>query len=192
MSCPGLSEIYEFLERELSASDRERLEEHFRVCSRCQQLLSDRRQYLASFASLPDLELPPDFTDTVMARLPKLKSPVRLWLWLAGGIYFLFALLVIVMALGTGNLLFPICLQIFKNVFNLAAELSSLIFRAVHLIYGFIKALSILVKVSGGLLSSFLPISNLGLAAFAFSLCLSLTIFWFLVSPVKSSRGEEP
>ncbi len=190
MNCPDLAQIYACLEKELSPEDRLRLEEHLATCSRCRRLLADRRLYLEASSSLPQLELPPGFTERVMAGLPPLKSPARLWLWLAGGAYLLFSLVVAGLALGNKTVLFPICFQVFKNLVNLAADLSSLVFRLVQQAYGVFRAVSIFMGIAGRLLSNFFPASIMGLAALVLSGAISLAFLRLLLRPAKfSDRG---
>ncbi|MBC7348820.1 MAG: zf-HC2 domain-containing protein [Candidatus Aminicenantes bacterium] len=185
MNCPKITEIYACLEQELPAEDRRRIEEHLEACPGCRRLLADRRLFLESLASLPPLEPPPDFTDRVMSGLPPLKSPARLWLGLAGGLYLLFSLLVAGLALGTRTAFFPVCLKIFRSLFNLAAEFSSLIIRLIQQVYGIIKALRIFLGVAAGLLSEILPAGGLGLAALFLIMVLGLGLFWLLLRPAK-------
>lgn len=185
MNCPDLTEIYAYLEQEMSEEDRGRMEEHLENCPACQKLLADRRLYMQALADLPPLEPPPDFTDRVMAGLPPLKSPARLWLALTGGLYLLFSLLVAGLALGTRTTFFPLFLKIFRNLFNLAAVLSSLIIRLIPQAYGFTKALTIFFKVAAGLLSDILLAGGLGPVVLVLVISLSLVLFWLLLRPAK-------
>ncbi|MCR4409437.1 MAG: zf-HC2 domain-containing protein [Candidatus Saccharicenans sp.] len=191
MSCPDLTQIYAYLDGELPAEDRLRLEEHLETCCRCRQLVADRRLFLEASSSLSKLDLPPDFSGRVMAGLPPLKSPVRLWLWLAGGAYLLFSLMVAGLALGTRTALFPVCLQIFKNIFNLAADLSNLIIRLIQQAYGFIKALRILAGVMTRLLADVFPSGSLGLVALVLGGVMSLALIWMLLRPTNYPTGEK-
>lgn len=191
MSCPDLTQIYAYLDGELTAEDRLRLEEHLKACSRCRQLVADRRLFLEASSSLPQPDLPPDFSERVMAWLPPLKSPVRVWLWLAGGAYLLFSLVVAGLALGTRTALFPVCLQIFKNLYNLAADLSSLIVRLIQQAYGFIKALRILAGVLARLLADVFPSGSLGLAALVLGGVMSLALLWMLLRPTNYPTGDK-
>ncbi|MDH7494229.1 MAG: hypothetical protein QHH44_10100, partial [Candidatus Saccharicenans sp.] len=121
--------------------------------------------------------------------LPPLKSPVRLWLWLAGGVYLLFSLVVAGLALGTRTPVFTICLQIFKNLFNLAADLSGFIIRLIQQAYGLIKALRILVGVLTGLLADVFPSG--GLVALVLGGIMSLALIWRLLRPTNYPTGDE-
>lgn len=190
MSCPDLTQIYAYLDGELVAEGRLQLEEHLATCSRCRRLVADRRLFLEASSSLPGPDLPPDFSERVMANLTPLKSPVRLWLWLAGGVYLAFSLVVAGLALGTRTPLFSACLQIFKNLFNLAADLSSFIIRLIQQSYGLIKALRILVGVLTRLLADIFPSGSLGLVALVLGGSLSLGLIWMLLRPANHPTGE--
>lgn len=185
MNCPDITEIYAYLEQELSEEDRKRIEEHLENCPACRKLLADRRLYLQSLTGLPPLEPPPDFTDRVMAGLPPLKSPARFWLALTGGMYLLFSLLVAGLALGTRTSFSPIFLKIFKNLFNLAAVFSSLIIKLIHHAYGLAKALNIFLKVAARFLSAIFSVGYLGLVALVLVITLCLIMLWLFIRPDK-------
>jgi len=185
MSCLKISEIYAYLEHELSPEIQTKVEEHLAACPKCQRLLAERQAYLESIAGLPDFELPSDFTEQLMALLPEYKSPARGWLYLAGGLYLIYSLLIVTLAIRTKNPLFPACLEIFKHLFNLAADLSHFIFKLIQQVHGLIKALAIFLEVSGKLFSELLPSPGLVLFSFLLGLCLTMALFGVLIKPIK-------
>ncbi|MGB9892866.1 MAG: anti-sigma factor family protein [Candidatus Saccharicenans sp.] len=185
MSCPKVSEIYAYLEHELPVERQTKIEEHLKSCPRCQRLLADRQAYLEAMADLPDSELPPDFTEKVMSNLPGFWPSPRILLFFCGGLYLLFSVLIGILAVGSKSRLFPICLEIFKNLYNLAAELSSLIFKAAQQIHGFIKAVVIFLGVIGKLLLDLIPDQRLIIAGLLFGVFLTMALLWLLIKPLK-------
>jgi predicted anti-sigma-YlaC factor YlaD len=191
MSCLKIKDIYAYLENELPPESQPKVEEHLKSCPVCRRLLEDRRAYLESISNLPDLELPPDFTDKVIAKLPELRSPSRVWLALAGGIYVVFSLLVVILIAGIKSSLFPVCLEIFKYLFSLATNLSHFAFDIFQLVVGLFKALKIFLEVAGRFLADIFPVSGPTVISLILGIILTLTVFWALIKPTKISHRSE-
>ncbi|MDI6845984.1 MAG: zf-HC2 domain-containing protein [Candidatus Saccharicenans sp.] len=191
MSCPGIYEIYAYLEEEMSAGERAALEEHLARCPRCQRLLADRRQLLAAISELSGPELPPEFTARIMTALPRFDTPSRLWFFLAGGIYAFFALTMTVLLLGSGGVLFRFCFELFRGTFNLASDLSSLIFRIIHSIYGLLKTFIIFLKLASEILSQIAPPPGLLVIAFVLVSVPVLALIRVLLRGSNYYRGEK-
>jgi hypothetical protein len=80
MNCLTVDRIYLYLEDELPAEDRASVEKHISVCESCRILLEDRKKMMQAVESLPPFEMPPDFTQQVMARLFPRRSPAKIWI----------------------------------------------------------------------------------------------------------------
>lgn len=191
MDCLKIKDIYAYLENEMPAELRTKVEDHLKSCPDCQRLLEDRKAYLEDLSSLPDLEVPEDFTEKLMNNLPDLKSPAPIWLALAGGLYFLFSLMVVIVVTGTKSSLLAIFLQIFKNIFHIATSLSQFIFKMFQLALGLFKAIQVFLGVIGGFLKDFLPENAVSLMALAVAIFSSLTAFWLLIKSIKTSQRRE-
>jgi len=82
MSCLDAGRIYLYLEDELPSSERKAVEIHLAACSACRRALEERRFLLEAVNSLPEAELPADFSKRVMRALPPLRN--RAFSWLTG------------------------------------------------------------------------------------------------------------
>jgi hypothetical protein len=91
VNCPRPDEFDLYLENELDESSARDFEDHLAGCASCRAALGDRKAFLEALHGLPDIELPPDFTDTVMARVfPEKKSGLAWAAALVGSISGLF------------------------------------------------------------------------------------------------------
>ena len=78
-SCPRPENLYLYLEGELGPYDARKLEEHVECCAACRDALADRRLLHEAFTTLPPFEVPEDFAQLVMDRLPEPEAaPARL------------------------------------------------------------------------------------------------------------------
>lgn len=191
MNCLKIEDIYGYLENELPAELRKQAEEHLKSCPGCQRLVEDRKVYLESLSSFPDYHLPEDFTERVLSNLPDLRSPSKVWLALAGGLYLLFSLFVVILVIGIKSSLFPIILQIFKNIFHIATSLSQFIFQVFQLALGLFKAIQVFLETVGGFLKEFLPKKSETLMTLIVTILISLAASWFLIKSIQSSQRRE-
>lgn len=87
MNCLKVEEIYRYLENELLEPEIRAVEEHLSICSRCSNAVEERYLIIQAAESLPDLNLPTDFSWEVMNQLFPQKISLRSWLTaLSGGI----------------------------------------------------------------------------------------------------------
>ena len=80
MKCLGIDQVYSYLEKELSSEENKKIEEHLATCLKCKNALEERSLLLQAADSLPLWQIPPDFTQQVMARIYPDKVTVRQWL----------------------------------------------------------------------------------------------------------------
>lgn len=80
MKCLGIDQIYSYLEKELSSEENNKIEEHLATCLKCKNVLEERSFLLQAADSLPLWQMPPDFTQQVMARIFPEKVTLREWL----------------------------------------------------------------------------------------------------------------
>jgi len=196
MSCLKSSDLYAYLENELSSEDRQKCEEHLKNCLICQRRLAQRRSFLESIKNLPDLELPSDFAERIMSNLPETRFRTRGLIFLAGGIYLLFALMVSVLIFGRQGGLSDLCLAVFRYLFNLTTDLSRLIINLLQVGFALFKALKILFATWSRLISGFLPVANLFFVTLIFLIILTGSLAWFLQRPgrfsPRSNHHESP
>lgn len=80
MKCLGIDQVYSYLEKELSSEENKKIEEHLATCLKCKKALEERSLLLQAADSLPLWQIPPDFTQQVMARVYPDKVTLRQWL----------------------------------------------------------------------------------------------------------------
>jgi len=80
MNCVTLEQIYLYLEKELPPEEMDRIHTHISSCQKCRAAVAERKVFMEAVKSLPPLQVPPDFTRQVMARVFTAKSSVRLWI----------------------------------------------------------------------------------------------------------------
>jgi len=81
MNCVRIEQIYLYLEKELPPSESKKIEEHLSSCLKCSKALEERRLFLRAAEGLPAFDVPPDFTQKVMAKI--FPAEVSLFGWLA-------------------------------------------------------------------------------------------------------------
>ncbi|MGB8953466.1 MAG: zf-HC2 domain-containing protein [Candidatus Aminicenantales bacterium] len=79
MNCLTFDKLYLYLEKELSPEEIRIVEAHLSSCLKCREALEERRLLLQAAESLPSLEVPPDFDQRVLARIPSRKSYLIGW-----------------------------------------------------------------------------------------------------------------
>jgi len=101
MSCLRVSDIYAYLEGDLPPVQRGTIEKHLGSCPRCREAVEERKLFSAAASGLPDLDVPPDFTERVMAKIVPVRRRLPVWLIaFAGGLASLSLLLGIVVIYG--------------------------------------------------------------------------------------------
>ncbi|MBN2409380.1 MAG: zf-HC2 domain-containing protein [Candidatus Aminicenantes bacterium] len=107
MSCPRISDLYEYLDGGMSPQKVNNIEGHLRVCPRCRRAVEERRLIAAAASSLAPFDVPEDFPERVMSRLPGSQPRSRGWLAaLAAGTSVLTLILVVMIASGKSGLEF--------------------------------------------------------------------------------------
>lgn len=80
MSCLKISDLYEYLDRGRSAEQANAIEEHLHVCRKCRRAVEERKLIALAASSLPPFEVPEDFPERVISRLPRMKRRRPGWL----------------------------------------------------------------------------------------------------------------
>lgn len=80
MSCNSMQhKLHEYLDGDLDREEEQHLKEHLSQCSACKEHLFQLEKSLFFIRSLPRERIPANFTQGVLARLPKRRSG-RMWL----------------------------------------------------------------------------------------------------------------
>jgi hypothetical protein len=86
VNCLSRAQVYRYLERELTPPERQELEGHLASCPMCWEAVETRRRLTEAASTLPDLEIPADFSARVMARIAGSHFSLRgLLIFLAAG-----------------------------------------------------------------------------------------------------------
>lgn len=80
MGCLTIAQIYLFIENELPADEIQKIEKHLSTCAKCRKAVEERRILVQAAESLPEVELPPLFTEQVMAKIFPTRIPLRVWI----------------------------------------------------------------------------------------------------------------
>jgi anti-sigma factor RsiW len=112
MSCFTAERIYRYLDAELDQAERREFEQHLDGCPSCRRALAERRLVTEAAVSLPDLELPSDFSRRVMERIDKPRVTVLGWLVLAAASCASMTLMIVGLFLLAGHSLTDLLLRI--------------------------------------------------------------------------------
>ena len=80
MNCLSLDQVYLYLENELTHEESSGIAGHIASCEKCRDAVEDRKILMEAAESLPLLQVPPDFTQQIMARIFPQKSQIRIWI----------------------------------------------------------------------------------------------------------------
>jgi len=188
MSCLRIDLVYSYLEGEFPPSEVREFEDHLGSCPKCRQILEDRRSFLEAANTLPTLEVPEDFADRVMERIPGGKSSLFGWLMaLVTGLASLFASL-LGFYLTTGEDLASLAVRMnrslwdsLKNGVVLSGKFLKLILLALNLfmnlVLGIVKKLTVLTSIVRPEALALLFVLTLGLTT-AFFYGFGKKLFW--------------
>ncbi len=79
MNCLHIDQIYLFLEGELSSNEIRSIKEHISSCEKCQKAVQERKLLVKASQSLPEWEIPQDFSQRVLAHIFPKKTVLRSW-----------------------------------------------------------------------------------------------------------------
>ncbi len=80
MGCLTIAKIYLFIENELAPDEVRTIQKHLNDCAICRNAIEERRVLVKAADSLPKFELPPNFTDQLMAKIFPTRLPLRVWI----------------------------------------------------------------------------------------------------------------
>ena len=141
MKCLSIGQVYLYIEKELSAPENKKIEEHLRTCPKCRKALEERRLLLQAAESLPLWQIPPDFTQQVMTQIFPVKVPLSAWLKAAsaGFISIIFVLFIYILA--TGQNFSGLLFSLNHTLWNLVKNFSLIFVKLFKLASIFIKML---------------------------------------------------
>lgn len=145
MSCLRVDQIYLYLEEELSSLERQPVESHLASCVHCREAVAARARLTEAAGTLPDFEIPADFSRRVMSRIFTAKSsPRALLITLAAGFSLLsttFGVLLLVTGQNLPGLFVSLIQYLWTSLRSLsmtAIKLFKLIFLSVKILFNLI------------------------------------------------------
>ncbi|MBN2205840.1 MAG: zf-HC2 domain-containing protein [Candidatus Aminicenantes bacterium] len=84
MTCLTPDRLYRYLDGDLRPEEAADVEAHRTACVRCRERIEESRALAQAASSLPDLELPAGFAESVMNRIVRAEAPHRSWLAILG------------------------------------------------------------------------------------------------------------
>ena len=173
MSCLRVSAIYAYLEGDLSPVQRGITERHLDSCPRCREAVEERKVFSAAASSLPDLDVPADFRERVMAKIVPVRRRLPVWL--------------IACAAGLASLSLPLGIVVIYGNKSVLALLGTLD----HTFWGYAKNAAVfmarvatLLSFAGKALSAFTQALNRGLGFIAALISPGFQIFIMALSLV--------
>ena len=85
MECLTIAQIYLFIENELASDEAHAIQKHLSQCEECRNAVEERRILNQAADTLPEFELPPNFTQQVMAQIFPNRIPLRVWIKVTAG-----------------------------------------------------------------------------------------------------------
>lgn len=190
MSCLNLEHIYLFLERELSPEQNRNIEEHLTGCPRCQEAVEERRRFLLAAESLPDVDLPPGFTQQVMEKIFSPKVSFSSWM-AAFGTWLVSVLLMMTILLLPGSSVTGVFVTYIHSFWTYAKSLTVLSLKIFTLIT---LSLKLVGQLSASLLKALsLATAVIGPEAYAIGTTLTLLVLTllFFIAKRKLLAGEK-
>lgn len=80
MGCLTIKQMYLFIENELVSDESKKIQNHLNTCEKCRNLVEERHILVDAAESLPPFELPPNFSEQVMAKIFPGSLPLRVWI----------------------------------------------------------------------------------------------------------------
>jgi len=153
MKCLSVEQVYLYLEKQLSASEKISIENHVASCSKCQKLLEEREYLLLAVDSLPSWQVPSNFAQQVMHSISPVKA--TLWGWLSAlvGGFLTFVVTCMIYILATGQNVSTLLINLLQTIWGQIKSSSLIIIKFFKLISVILTTISqLLESLSKGLL----------------------------------------
>jgi len=141
MKCLSIEQIYLYIEKEFSAAQNKKIEQHLATCLKCKKALEDRRLLLQAAESLPLWQTPPDFTQQVMARIFPAKVSLSAWLTAASAGFVSIILAIFIFFLVTGQNISGLLASLNQALWYFVRNISPISVKLLKLASLFVKLL---------------------------------------------------
>lgn len=148
MKCLTIEQIYLYIEKELTASESKKIEEHLAACPKCLKAFKERKHLHQAVESLPLWQTPPDFTRQIMSRIFPAKVSLLTWLSAAATGFASTILAFFIFFLATGQNISDLIISLNYTLWNFVKNLSlifvklfkltSLAFEILQQFFGFL------------------------------------------------------
>lgn len=182
MSCLKIADIYAYLEEELPAGQREKIERHLSDCPRCREAVEERKLLAEAASALPDLDIPADFTERVMAKIAPVRRRLPVWLIAFAAGFSSLTLLSILAVISEGRNLLTLWTSLSHSLWGYAKNAVVLMAKLITVLSAAGKVLSSLfhpIYKGFSLLTSLIsPAAQIFIMTL--TLVLFITLFYFL------------
>lgn len=134
MNCLSIGQIYLYLEKELSSSEKIKIEHHLSKCLKCRKALEERKILLQAAESLPPFEIPSDFTQHIMRRIFQANVTFREWLLAFSLGFTTFILISFIYLLASGQSLSSLFISLFHSRWDQGMNISLIFAKLIKLI----------------------------------------------------------
>ena len=191
MNCLGFDQIYLFLEGELSPKEHQLVVDHISACTKCKKAVEERKLLVEASQSLPEWEIPQDFTQHILARIFPTRIRLRDWvvtisIGLSSAVLAFFAVFLI-SGQNLADLFINLnqtALSLFQNIVVLLVKTAKLISVGIQVIF---KLASLILKG----LTSLTTIINTELQIGLIALTVVITALLLLGAKRKLLAGEK-
>jgi len=170
MNCLHLDQIYLFLEGELSPEENRSVKKHLSSCGRCRNAVQERRLLIEASQSLPNLEIPQDFTQRILDSIFPKRISLREWAIAASVGLSSAVLAFFIIYLLSGQTLTDLFIHLNQTVLTLFENIVVVLIKAAKLVYvGFLvifKIASLIITGLGSITTILSPQFQIGLIAF--------------------------
>jgi hypothetical protein len=138
MKCINHSEIYLFLEGELSDQRKAEIKSHLDSCPKCRESLEQRKIMLQAITKIPLYKTPPKFSRQVMSNIKPIKSSLSEWLQAGAATVAFISILTFIFLAFSKQGLTELFINLFRSLIHSSQE-------ALIISIKFIKSLSVFI-----------------------------------------------
>jgi len=149
MKCINPSEIYLFLEGELSDQRNSEIKSHLDSCPKCRQSLEQRRTLIQAINKIPLYKAPPGFSSHVMSNIRPIKLTLFEWLQAGAAVLVFISVLSLIFLTISKQGLTEFSVTLLQSIIHSSKE-------ALIISLKFLKFLSILFNMSIQIMSLFI------------------------------------
>ncbi|HZX10102.1 MAG TPA: zf-HC2 domain-containing protein [Acidobacteriota bacterium] len=140
MKCINPSEIYLFLEGELSDQRKAEIKSHLDSCPKCRESLEQRKIMLQAITKIPLYKTPPEFSRQVMSNIKPIKSSLSEWLQAGAATVAFISILTFIFLAFSKQGLTELFINLFRSLIHSSQE-------ALIISIKFIKSLSVFINM---------------------------------------------